>query len=304
MNSQREVIYTKRRNALNGDKLDLDFSNMLHDVCYELVEQYRDLKNVGEFKLECIRLFAYEPQMDEATFMGGKVENVVDALYDDLINHYNQKCQHIANDALPIIKNVYENQARQFDTIGVPFTDGIRGIQIGVNLKKAYESDGAEVIKSFEKFANLHIIDDEWKEHLREMDELKQSAQNAVLEQKDPLLIYKLESFNLFKDMLSRVNHEVLSMLFRSFVPMQDTQEQSAPKLRPLQEVRQAPQPKLQTSRPDEIAEALKANAMAREGAGERPKQQQIINDNRIGRNDQCPCGSGKKYKACHGKEE
>ena len=304
MNSQREVIYTKRRNALNGDKLDLDFSNMLHDVCYELVEQYRDLKNLGEFKLECIRLFAYEPQMDETTFMGGKVENVVDVLYDDLINHYNQKCQHIANDALPIIKNVFENQARQFDTIGVPFTDGIRGIQIGVNLKKAYESNGAEVIKSFEKFANLHIIDDEWKEHLREMDELKQSAQNAVLEQKDPLLIYKLESFNLFKDMLSRVNHEILSMLFRSFVPMQDTQEQSASKLRPMQEVRQAPQPKLQTSRPDELAEALKANAMAREGAGVRPKQQQIINDNRIGRNDPCPCGSGKKYKACHAKEE
>jgi preprotein translocase subunit SecA len=117
-------------------------------------------------------------------------------------------------------------------------------------------------------------------------------------------LIYKLESFNLFKDMLSRVNHEILSMLFRSFVPIQDTQEQSAPKLRPLQEVRQAPQPKLQTSRPDEIAEALKANAMAREGAGDRPKQQQIINDNRIGRNDPCPCGSGKKYKACHAKEE
>ncbi len=303
MNSQREVIYTKRRNALNGDKLDLDFNNMLHDVCYELVEQFRDAKNFAEFKLDCIRLFAYDPQMNETTFMGSKVDDVVNILFDELINHYNQKCEHIAKDTFPVIKNVFENQGQQFDTIGVPFTDGIKGLQIGVNLKKAYETEGAEVIKTFEKFTTLHIIDDEWKEHLREMDELKQSAQNAVLEQKDPLLIYKLESFNLFKDMLSRVNREVLSMLFKSFVPMQETQAAAAPQLKPVQQVRQVAQPKLQTSRPDEIAEALKANAMAREGAGEAPKQQQIINDNKIGRNDLCPCGSGKKYKSCHGKE-
>lgn len=304
MNSQREVIYTKRRNALNGDKLDLDFNNMLHDTCFELVEVYRDLKNYGEFKLECIRLFAFEPEMAEQDFYSRKLDDVVNTIFDELYNHYQQKSAHIAEGAFPIVKGVFENQGSQFDTIGVPFTDGIRGMQIGVNLKKAYETQGAEIIKTFEKFTSLHIIDDEWKEHLREMDELKQSAQNAVLEQKDPLLIYKLESFNLFKAMLGRVNKEVLSMLFKGFIPVQQDQPQAPPPMRPVQQVRQVPQPKLQTSRTDEITEALKANAAARESAGEVPKQQQIINANKIGRNDPCPCGSGKKYKSCHGKEE
>lgn len=301
MNSQREVIYTKRRNALYGEKLDLDFSNMLADMTHELVEQYKDLKNFAEFKLECLRLFAYEPKLDEQTFNALKEQELADLFYNELLEHYNQKSQHIAQSAFPVIKGVYENQGQQFDTIGVPFTDGIRGIQLGVNLKKAYETQGAEVIKTYEKFTMLHLIDDEWKEHLREMDELKQSAQNAVLEQKDPLLIYKLESFNLFKDMLSRINRETLSMLFKGFIPQQ---EETQPQVRPVQQVRQAPQPRLQTSRTDDIAQALRANAEARESAGEIPKQQQIINTSKIGRNDPCPCGSGKKYKSCHGKEE
>jgi preprotein translocase subunit SecA len=300
MNSQREVIYTKRRNALYGDKLDLDISNMLADMSHELVEQYRDTKSYADFKLECLRLFAYEPKLDEKTFVGGKEHDVADELFNELVEHYLQKSQHIAADAFPIIKNVYETQGQQYDTIGVPFTDGIRAMQLGVNLKKAYDTQGSKVVKTFEKFAMLHLIDDEWKEHLREMDELKQSAQNAVLEQKDPLLIYKLESFNLFKDMLSRVNREVLSMLFKGFIPVQQEVQQ----VRPVQQVKQVPQPRLQTSRTDDITEALKANAAARESAGEMPKQQQIVNANKIGRNDPCPCGSGKKYKACHGKEE
>lgn len=302
MNSQREVIYTKRRNALYGEKLDLDFSNMLADMSHELVEQFRDARDYAGFRLECLRLFAYEPKLDEATFNSSKEAELADLLYDELLEHYTQKSQHIAADAFPIIRNVYETQGQQFDTIGVPFTDGIRGMQLGVNLKKAYDTQGAEVIKTFEKFATLHLIDDEWKEHLREMDELKQSAQNAVLEQKDPLLIYKLESFNLFKDMLSRINRETLSMLFKGYIPVQ--QEQAMQQVRPVQQPKQVPQPRVRTSRTDDIAEALKANAAARESAGEAPRQQQIINTNKIGRNDPCPCGSGKKYKACHGKEE
>ena len=301
MNSQREVIYAKRKNALFGDKLELDFGNMLHDTCFELVETYRDLKNFAEFKLESIRLFAYEPTISDSTFISDKLNDVVDAFYDEMIQHYQTKSAHLATDAFPIIKNVFENQGQQFDTIGVPFTDGVRGLQLGVNLKKAYDTKGVEVIKTFEKFAMLHLIDDEWKEHLREMDELKQSAQNAVLEQKDPLLIYKLESFNLFKNMLSRVNKEVLSMLFKGFIPMQQAEQQAQ---KPLQQTRTQSQPRLQTSRTDDIAQALRANAEARENTTEPPKQQQIINQNKIGRNDPCPCGSGKKYKSCHGKEE
>lgn len=303
MNSQREVIYTKRRNALYGDKLDLDFNNMLSDTCYELVESYREMKNFADFKLECIRLFAYEPQLNEGDFLSNKLDDVVDVLFDELINHYKQKSSQIAADAFPIVKNVYETQSQQYDTIGVPFTDGVRGVQIGVNLKKAYETQGVEIIKTYEKFTALHLIDDEWKEHLREMDELKQSAQNAVIEQKDPLLIYKLESFNLFKAMISRVNQEVLSMLFKSFIPIQDNTPNQHKPIAPVQQQRSIPQPKLQTSRTDDITDALKANAIARE-SGERPKQQQIINSDKIGRNDPCPCGSGKKYKSCHGKGE
>ena len=299
MNSQREVIYTKRRNALYGDKLDLDFNNMLHDLCYELVESYKDAKSYQDFKLECLRLFAYEPVISEEQFLNGKMEEVVEQFFDEMLQHYNDKCAHIAAEALPIVKNVFETQGQQFEMIGVPFTDGIRGIQIGVNLKKAVENNGQEVIKTFEKFTTLHIIDDEWKEHLREMDDLKQSVQNAVLEQKDPLLIYKLESFNLFKDMLSRVNREVLGMLFRAYIPMQQSQPAAVN-----QAPKSVPQPKLQTSRTDDVAAAAQAHRQAMENAGERPKQQQIINSDKIGRNDPCPCGSGKKYKSCHGKEE
>jgi preprotein translocase subunit SecA len=300
MNSQREVIYTKRRNALYGDKLELDFNNMLHDLCYEIVEGYKDLKNYAEFKFESLRVFAYEPNITEDAFLNGKTEDVVSMYFDDLMQHYQDKCTQLAVEAYPVIKNVYENQGQQFDTIGVPFTDGLRGIQIGVNLKKAYETEGQEVINAFEKFTSLHIIDDEWKEHLREMDDLKQSVQNAVLEQKDPLLIYKLESFNLFKEMLSRVNREVLGMLFKAYIPIQQDGN--------LSQVQQAPRkvaaPKLQTSRTDDLMPQQNGNREAIEQSMERPKQQQIINTAKIGRNDPCPCGSGKKYKSCHGKEE
>ncbi len=298
MNSQREVIYTKRRNALYGDKLGLDINNMLADLSHELVEIYQDQKNFQEFKFECLRLFAYEPAIGEAEFMNGKTEQVADILFEDLLKHYLHKNETIAKDAFPVINDLYTNRGGQIENIAVPFTDGIRGMQIPVNLKKAYETHGKELTKTFEKFATLWIIDDEWKEHLREMDELKQSAQNAVFEQKDPLLIYKLESFNLFKAMLSRINRDVLSMLFKAFIPVENANN--------VQEAQvQRKQERLQTSRTDEIAEAQRAAAMAAAGnTQETIKQQQVKGVVKIGRNDPCPCGSGKKYKACHGKDE
>ena len=300
MNSQREVIYTKRRNALYGDKLELDINNMLADVCQELVETYQDQKNFTEFKFELLRVFAFETAMSENDFFNGKADDVSDKLFDELINHYQQKSALISHDAFPIVKEMFEKNGHQIENIGVPFTDGIRTMQIPVNLKKAFENNGKEIVKTFEKFSSLWIIDDEWKEHLREMDELKQSAQNAVFEQKDPLLIYKLESFNLFKDMMSRVNKDVLGMLFRGYIPVQNADD--------VKEVRQPlrqQQPKLQTSRTDEIAAAQQAAHQAAANAGtSEHKQQQIVNTVKIGRNDLCPCGSGKKYKQCHGKEE
>jgi preprotein translocase subunit SecA len=299
MNSQREVIYSKRRNALYGDKLELDITNMLADLSHELVEMYQDQKNFGEFKLELIRLFSFETTLDESTFLNGRVEKIADQLFSELLNHYHTKCAHLAQEAFPVIKDLYETRGSQIEFVGVPFSDGIRGMQIPVPLKKAYENQGLEVAKTFEKMATLWIIDDEWKEHLREMDELKQSSQNAVFEQKDPLLIYKLESFNLFKDMVSRINREVLPMLFKGFIPQQTANPVQEAKPQP------KPQPKLQTSRAEDIEHVQKAMALATAAAGQgERKQEQIVNTNKIGRNDPCPCGSGKKYKSCHGKEE
>lgn len=297
MNSQREVIYTKRRNALYGEKLALDISNMIGDLSQELVENYQDMRNYAEFKFECLRLFAYEPKISESDFTSKKADQIADQLFDELLAHYTHKLESIAIGAMPVIKDLYENKGHQIDQIGVPFSDGMRGMQVPVDLKKAYETQGKEIFKTFEKFATLYMIDDEWKEHLREMDELKQSAQNAVFEQKDPLLIYKLESFQLFKNMLSRVNKDVLSMLFKAFIPVQDASEvkAAAPPLRK--------QERLQTSRTDDIAEAQKAAALAQSGQQPETTQQQIKGVVKIGRNDPCPCGSGKKYKACHGKE-
>jgi preprotein translocase subunit SecA len=298
MNSQREVIYSKRRNALYGDKLAMDISNMLYDLCHELVETYQDQKNFAEFKFECLRLFAYEPAMNESDFFAGKTEVVAEKLFEELTVHYHHKLESLATDSFPIVKNLFETQGQQIETIGVPFSDGIRGMQIPVNLKKAYETKGRELFKTFEKFAALWIIDDEWKEHLREMDELKQSSQNAVFEQKDPLLIYKLESFNLFKTMLSRVNRDVLSMLYKGFIPAQEAESVKEAKVQRRQE-------KLQTSRTDDLAVAQQAAARAAAGANtqEIQKQQQVKGVVKIGRNDPCPCGSGKKYKNCHGKD-
>ncbi|MCF8254557.1 MAG: preprotein translocase subunit SecA [Bacteroidia bacterium] len=299
MNSQREVIYTKRRNALYGDKLALDISNMLADTCDELVETYQDQKNYAEFKFEVMRVFAHEPNITQDEFLGGKTEAVSNMLFEELEAHYTKKIADIASNAKPVIDDVYTSRGSQFENIAVPFSDGIHNMQIPVNLKKAYETQAREITKTYEKFATLFVIDNDWKEHLREMDDLKQSSQNAVFEQKDPLLIYKLESFNLFKTMVTRINKELLGMLFKSFIPVENASE-----------VKQAEQPKrvdtskLKTSRTDDLAESQRNTQVAAQGASEVQKPAQVKGVIKIGRNDPCPCGSGKKYKSCHGKEE
>ena len=297
MNSQREVIYGKRRNALYGDKLELDINNMIGELCFELVETYQDAKNFTEFKFELLRLFAHETRINNETF-SGKTDDVAQNLFDELHEHYKHKSEAMGSQAFPVIKKIYEEKGQQFEIIGVPVSDGIRTMQLPVNLAAAYKNNGKEVSKTFEKFCMLWIIDDEWKEHLREMDELKQSAQNAVFEQKDPLLIYKLESFNLFKGMVSRINREVLGMLFKGFIQAEEkgVQQMHAPQKQIA--------PKLQTSRKDDLAESQQMSQQAIQNSGEQEKQQQIKGVVKIGRNDMCPCGSGKKYKNCHGKGE
>jgi preprotein translocase subunit SecA len=294
MNSQRTVIYAKRKNALFGDRLEVDLNNTTFDVVEDVVTEYKESNNYGGFQLEVIRLFSVDTQITEAEFGGSNVNTLVDRTFSEVTEFYKRKAEAVAQQAYPVLKDVYDTRGQYVENIVVPFSDGIHGIQVSVPLKKAVENHGVEVFKSFEKNVTLYLIDDAWKEHLREMDELKQSVQNAVYEQKDPLLVYKFEAFELFRQMLANVNKELVSFLFRGGIPVQQEPEQ----------VREAkPEPKLdlkniRTSKPELVSEA---NGMPMEDTRELQKPTPVKVEQKIGRNDPCPCGSGKKFKNCHG---
>ncbi|AMR31406.1 preprotein translocase subunit SecA [Mucilaginibacter sp. PAMC 26640] len=294
MNSQRTVIYAKRKNALFGERLEVDLNNTIFDVIEDVVTEYKEANNYEGFQLEVIRLFSVDPDTTQEQFSATSVNNLVDKTFNDVIDFYKRKSEAIAQQAYPVIKDVYDTRGQYVENIVVPFSDGVHGIQVAVPLKKAVENQGAEVFRSFEKNVTLYLIDDAWKEHLREMDELKQSVQNAVYEQKDPLLVYKFEAFELFRQMLSNVNKELVSFLFRGGIAVQQEPE----------EVKEAkPEPKLdlkkmRTSKPELVGEA---NGMPMEDTREVQKATPVKVEQKIGRNDPCPCGSGKKFKNCHG---
>ncbi|MDB5032582.1 preprotein translocase subunit SecA [Mucilaginibacter sp.] len=296
MNSQRTVVYTKRKNALFGERLDVDLNNTIFDVVEDIVTEYKEVNNYEGFRLEVIRLFSVDTELTQDEFAGTSLNALVDRTFADITEFYKRKSEAIAQQAFPVLKDVYNTRGNIIENIVVPFSDGVHGIQVAVPLKKAIENNGMEVVKSFEKNVTLYLIDDAWKEHLREMDELKQSVQNAVYEQKDPLLVYKFEAFNLFRQMLATVNKEIVSFLFRGGIASQQAPDE-------VQEAK--PQPKtdmrkMRTSKPE----------LVHEGAGglpifddtrEQQKSMPIRVEQKIGRNDPCPCGSGKKYKSCHG---
>jgi preprotein translocase subunit SecA len=294
MNSQRTVIYAKRKNALFGERLDVDLSNTIFDVVEDVVAEYKESNNYEGFQLEIIRLFSVDISTDEAEFGSISMNALVDKTFAEVIDFYKRKAEAVAQQAYPVLKDVYDTRGQYVENIVVPFSDGVHGMQVAVPLKKAVDNKGLEVFKSFEKSVTLSLIDDAWKEHLREMDELKQSVQNAVYEQKDPLLVYKFEAFELFRQMLANVNKELVSFLFRGGIPVQQEPEQ----------VREAkPQPKLdlknmRTSKPELVSES---NGMPMEDTREMHKPTPVRVEQKIGRNDPCPCGSGKKYKNCHG---
>jgi len=295
MNSQRSVIYAKRRNALFGERLDVDMSNMVFDVAEDIVTEYKETSNYEGFKLEVIKNFSADTSIDEHEFSSKGIHALTDKLFEEVTAFYTRKSDAIISQALPVLTQVFDERGEQIEQIIVPFTDGLRHIQVPVGLKKAIDNGGREVTKSFEKTIVLALIDESWKEHLREMDELKQSVQNAVYEQKDPLIIYKMEAFNLFKNMLNAVNKEVVSFLFKGGIPVQtepgDVREAQAP--------RPAPS-KLKMSKP-EFSQSSSTGMPEMEDTREAVPQQPIRKDVVIGRNDPCPCGSGKKYKNCHG---
>ena len=290
MNSQREVIYKKRRHALFGERLAVDIANSIFDTCETIVSEYHSERDFEGFNIEVLRVLSLEPPLTEEEFSKLNAEEITERLYKHAEGTYTGKNEFIASKAFPVIKDVYENQAQKFENIVTPLSDGIKTLQVVVNLKRAYETKGHELVLGLEKGTALAMIDDAWKEHLREMDELKTSVQNAVYEQKDPLLIYKFESFELFKRMVSEVNKEMVSFLLRANLP-------NEPSPNTVQQARvQAPKrEQVQTSR------AEVSSPQHQEEQEHRPKPQPVRVEQKIGRNDPCPCGSGKKYKNCHG---
>lgn len=287
MNNQRTVIYTKRRNALYGDKLSIDISNMIYDTLEVMVVDFKD--DYEGFSLEFIKVCGYECPIDETTFMKNRVKDNVEALYENVYAYYKERLANLGKLAFPFVKNIYEAKSYRYENIAFPITDGKRMITAIAPIEKSYNTEGKEISLSVEKSITLQIIDNAWKEHLRELDDLKQSVQNASYEQKDPLLIYKFESFGLFEKMLGSINKDITSFLCRATLPIAEQQQ-----------VKETDLPKtdnkgITTSRKEETRP---------NNPSEPQKIQPVHVEKKVGRNEPCPCGSGKKYKNCHGKND
>jgi preprotein translocase subunit SecA len=225
MNAQREVVYKRRKHALEGDRLKVDIANMIYDTTEIIVENNKLSNNYKDYEFDIIRYFSLSSQFTQDEFEKNESDEIVFKTYKSAYDHYNTKMKISAEKVFPVIKNVFENPSNNFERIVVPFTDGKKTLNVVSDLKSAYESKGETLINDFEKNISLAIIDEAWKNHLRKMDELKQSVQLAVHEQKDPLIIYKFESFELFKSMLDKINREIISFLFKGELPSKDPSE-------------------------------------------------------------------------------
>ena len=287
MNSQREVIYTKRRNALSGERVEIDVMNMMQDTAQILVERSEGMP-YEEFSELVMSSLSIDLGFDEEFYAKANPKTLTEKLHEHMLKTYERRMDTMAQRAMPIVKKVYETQAAIYTNIAIPISDGRKMLTLSVDLKKAYESEGKEIARALSKTITLWQIDEKWKVHLRDMDDLKQSVQNATYEQKDPLLIYKFESFNLFSQMLEDLNKDVLSFLLRSHIPLRDANE--APRQAPQQ--RRPDMTQMQTSRTDLVTNGGQAKSNA-----------PVHVEKQVGRNDPCPCGSGKKYKNCHGKQ-
>jgi preprotein translocase subunit SecA len=298
MNSQREVIYKKRRHALFGERLEVDLLNMMYDSVEELVNEYHGSDNFEDFNMELLRLLSLESPLNAEDFKKMNAEEIINIIFDKMIAAYNRKVEAISKQAFPVIKNVFETKGNVYHNIVVPISDGKRVFQIICNLEKAYNNKGKELVKSYQKQIVLRTIDEAWKEELREMDDLKQSVQNATYEQKDPLLIYKFESFNLFKQMVAKVNKDVVSTLMKGYIPIQ-----SADQVREAETRKRIDMSRFKTQK-SEVPGEDNPMAGANTQTQERAKPQPVVVEKHVGRNEPCPCGSGKKYKQCHGRGE
>ena len=293
MNKQRTVVYTKRRHALMGERIGMDIVDMIWDRCANAVDQptYEDVR------MEILQTLAMETPFSEEDFRTKRKEDLANQTFEQAMVNFKRKTERMAQIAYPVIKQVYENQGQMYENILIPITDGKRMYNIPVNLKAAYETECREVVKSFEKVILLHTIDDAWKENLRELDELKHSVQNASYEQKDPLLIFKLESVNLFDSMVSKINNNTISVLMRGQIPVQEPQQvrEAVPEQAPKRN--QYKEEKVDLNDPDQ-------QAAAAQDTRAQQKTEPYRAEKTVGRNDPCPCGSGLKYKNCCGKDK
>lgn len=287
MNSQREVIYTRRRNALSGERVEIDVMNMMQDMADIVVESCSgyDYDSFAEYVMATLSI---DLGFDREVYESSKPAEISALLLNNMQETYRRRMDTMSSRAYPVIKEVYEKQGAIYHNIAIPISDGRKMLTLSINLKKAYETEGKEIARALSKTITLYQIDEHWKEHLRDMDDLKQSVQNATYEQKDPLLIYKFESFNLFKSMLEALSKDILSFLFRAHIPLREAAPAQTQAPAP---ARKPDMSQMRTSRSDLVT-----------NGGEPKSKMPVHVDKTVGRNDPCPCGSGKKYKNCHGK--
>jgi preprotein translocase subunit SecA len=300
MNAQRKLIYKLRKNALFGDRLDIDVDNMFFDLCEQTVQQNIHAE-FTDFEVALIRILGISSPVTEEEFKRADANTLVNLVYQAMLTQYKRKCEKFASKAFPQVKHVYETMSDRYKNIVFPLTDSRREVQLVVNLQEAYTTQCANISKQFEKHVILGIIDNEWKEHLREMDDLRSAVNNATYEQKDPLVIYKLESYDLFKNMINRVNGSSVELLMNLDIPFEQ-EAQSTNK-----EITQNPYAKSQTNvstsgQAPKFEGSQGYQEAIQNSMTEPVKREPIVVDAKINRNEPCPCGSGKKYKQCHGK--
>ncbi|MCQ2273341.1 MAG: preprotein translocase subunit SecA [Bacteroidales bacterium] len=299
MNNQRTVIYNKRRNALYGDRLSIDISNMFYDTCNLIFEDAYQAHDWEGFKMEMIRVFALEVPFTEKELFNARREDAVKKLYDIVFSTYKERMQRISDLAYPFIERIHDNT--RYVNVAFPITDGKKTLNVVTPVQKSYDNKGREVQLSIEKGITLAIIDDKWKDHLRELDELKTSVQNASYEQKDPLLIYKFESFNLFEKMLLDINREISSFLIRASLPVREDNDMH--EARQQRTDNRGIRESHDSSTTTDTQRAM--DRAARQNMGEQQvKRQPVRVEKKVGPNDPCPCGSGKKYKKCCGRND
>ena len=296
MNIQREAIYKKRRNALSGERLSVDLNHMFESLTENIVLWNKQNGDFDSFRRASLQSLGFDPQLDAAFFAEASTEEIVEGFQKELNEFYQEKCDRIANVLYPIVKNVYENEGHRYKYIAIPISDGSsKNLPISASLKDAVESEGKSIVKDIEQAVTLALIDGSWKEHLRSMDELKESVQAASFEQKDPLVVYKMEAYELFEQLIFKINEEVTSYLSKGKLMIQEPEQ-----------VREARAQRTDLSRvkTNRDAEAEAARAAAEGVSRQRSKPETFKRvEKKVGRNHPCPCGSGKKFKHCHGRK-